>query len=233
MPDPLAPPAPPPEALPTPPPTNDNCAVIAVPVDTVEDTDKLYVPVPPVPVPNDVIRVNALTPLPTINWPIANVPDETAVTVRTVVAIVAVNATKVTFHVVFDPAAPDPPPPIVMVVAVVPMDTPVPAMYPPPPPPATDPPPPPAIAHQSAVTVPLREATVPVATNRYTAYRVAVEASIYVPTTHAPVPVTAKGSRLPGCEPVCTDAPNVRALYPPTFEWFAVTTLTARSPRMR
>ena len=37
----------------------------------------------------------------------------------------------------------------------------------------------------------------------------------------------------PGCEPVCTDAPNVRALYPPTLEWLAVVTLTARLPRMR
>jgi hypothetical protein len=100
-----------------------------VPLDTVEDVDRLYVPIPPVPVPNEVIRVNALTPEPTMSCPIANVPDETAVTVRTVVAIVAVNATKATSHVVFDPAvALAPPPPMVIVVAVVPIDTPVPAM---------------------------------------------------------------------------------------------------------
>ena len=53
----------------------------------------MYVPVPPVPVPNAVITVLVVTPVPAMVWPTAMVPEVTALTVKVVNAIVPVKAT--------------------------------------------------------------------------------------------------------------------------------------------
>ena len=47
---------------------------------------RLYVPVPPVPVPKDEILVPAVMPVPLMAMPTVKAPDVTAVTVRTVPA---------------------------------------------------------------------------------------------------------------------------------------------------
>ena len=59
---------------------------------------------PPVPVPNEVICVPAVTPVPEMICPTCNVPEETAVTVSTVVLIEPVTEALFGCNVVIYPA---------------------------------------------------------------------------------------------------------------------------------
>ena len=64
------------------------CADVVVPimvtvVDTVDDALKLYVPIPPVPVPSDEMVVPSVTPLPLTVYPTAREPETTAMIVKT------------------------------------------------------------------------------------------------------------------------------------------------------
>jgi hypothetical protein len=62
---------------------------------TVIEAERLYVPVPPVPVPSEMIEVPTVTPVPVIMLPTVREPDVTAVTVRTAAEIEPVTTAAV------------------------------------------------------------------------------------------------------------------------------------------